>query len=214
MTQIVWLARHANRLDFVNPEWFNTAERPFDPPISDDGVVQAQQLAQRLKQENISQIFASPFLRTVQTANAVASVLDLPIFLESGLSEWLNPTWMPKAPERLSIDALVELFPRIDTSYTSRVIAEYPETSEQALARSGETARLLAQEFPEDILLVGHGASVLGATMGLVGGIAKAEVNAALCCLVKIVRQDKEWVMELNGDTSHLSQTEKVIRFH
>lgn len=214
MTQIVWLARHANRLDFVNPEWFNTAERPFDPPISDDGVVQAQQLAQRLKQENISQIFASPFLRTVQTANAVASVLDLPIFLESGLSEWLNPTWMPKAPERLSIDALVELFPRIDTSYTSRVIAEYPEKSEQALARSGETARLLAQEFPEDILLVGHGASVLGATMGLVGGIAKAEVNAALCCLVKIVRQDKEWVMELNGDTSHLSQTEKVIRFH
>jgi broad specificity phosphatase PhoE len=214
MTQIVWLARHANRLDFVNPEWFNTAERPFDPPISDDGVVQAQQLAQRLKQENISQIFASPFLRTVQTANAVASVLDLPIFLESGLSEWLNPTWMPKAPERLSLDALVELFPRIDTSYTSRVVAEYPETSEQALARSGETARLLAEEFPEDILLVGHGASVLGATMGLVGGIAKAEVNAALCCLIKIVRQDKEWVMELNGDTSHLSQTEKVIRFH
>lgn len=214
MTQIVWIARHANRLDFVNPAWFNTAERPFDPPISDDGTVQAQQLAQRLKTENITHIFASPFLRTVQTANQVARVLDLPIKLESGLSEWLNPVWMPTMPERLSIEALAELFPRIDTSYTSRVIAEYPETGEQALERSGKTARLLADEFPEDILLVGHGASVLGATMGLVGGISKPEVNAALCCLVKIVRQDQEWVMELNGDTSHLSQTEKVIRFH
>ncbi|WP_250125927.1 histidine phosphatase family protein [Chroococcidiopsis sp. CCMEE 29] len=214
MTQIVWIARHANRLDFVNPDWFNTAERPFDPPISDDGTVQAQQLAQRLKTENITHIFASPFLRTVQTANQVAQVLDLPIKLESGLSEWLNPVWMPTMPERLSIEALAELFPRIDTSYTARVIAEYPETGEQALERSAKTARLLADEFSEDILLVGHGASVLGATMGLVGGISKPEVNAALCCLVKIVRQDQEWVMELNGDTSHLSQTEKVIRFH
>ncbi len=214
MTQIVWIARHANRLDFVNPDWFLTAERRYDPPISDDGVIQAQQLAQRLKGESIAHIFASPFLRTVQTANQVAEVLDLPIKLESGLSEWLNPVWMKTIPEKLSIEALAELFPRIDLSYTSRVVAEYPETGEKALSRSGETARRLADEFPEDILLVGHGASVLGATMGLVGGIAKSEVNASLCCLVKVVRQDQEWLMELNGDTSHLSQIEEVVRFN
>ncbi len=214
MTQTVWLARHGNRIDFVNPDWFLTAERRYDPHLSDDGVVQAQQLAQRLKGESIAHIFASPFLRTVQTANQVAEVLDLPLKLESGLSEWLNPVWMTAMPERLSLEALAELFPRIDLSYSSRVVAEYPETGEKALERSGETARLLADEFPEDILLVGHGASVMGATMGLVGGIAKSEVNAALCCLVKIVRQDQGWVMELNGDTSHLSQTEKVIRFN
>ncbi|MBV9390106.1 MAG: histidine phosphatase family protein [Chroococcidiopsidaceae cyanobacterium CP_BM_ER_R8_30] len=214
MVQTVWLARHGNRIDFVNPEWFKTAERRYDPHLSDDGVVQAQQLAQRLKGESIAHIFASPFLRTVQTANQVAEVLDLPIKLESGLSEWLNPVWMPATPEKLSLEALVELFPRIDRSYISRVVAEYPETGEEALERSGKTARILVDEFSEDILLVGHGASVMGATMGLVGGIGKSEVNAALCCLVKIVRHDQEWVMELNGDTSHLSQTEKVIRFN
>lgn len=214
MAQTVWLARHGNRIDFVNPEWFKTAERRYDPHLSDDGVVQAQQLAQRLKGESITRIFASPFLRTVQTANQVAEVLDLPIQLESGLSEWLNPIWMTETPEKLSLEALAELFPRIDLGYTSRVVAEYPETAEQALERSGKTARILVDEFPEDILLVGHGASVMGATMGLVGGISKSEVNAALCCLVKIVRQDGEWVMELNGDTSHLSKTEKVIRFN
>jgi len=214
MTQTVWIARHGNRIDFVNPDWFLTAERRYDPHLSDDGVVQAQQLAQRLKQESIAQIFASPFLRTVQTANEVAEVLDLPIKLESGLSEWLNPVWMKAKPERLSLKALAELYPRIDLGYTSRIIAEYPETGEKALERAGETARILADEFfPEDILLVGHGASVMGATMGLVGGIAKSEVNAALCCLVKIVRQD-QWVMELNGDISHLGHTEKVIRFN
>jgi broad specificity phosphatase PhoE len=206
MSQIVWIARHGNRLDFVNPEWFNTAERPYDPPLSEDGIVQAKQLGQRLVGEKIKQIFASPFLRTVQTANCVADLLDLPIKLESGLSEWLNPAWMKSEPEKLSLDELHKLFPRIDRSYTSRVIAHYPETIENVLERTAETAKYLTTEFSEDILLVGHGASVVGTTQGLVGGMP--EVNATLCCLVKLLRQEQEWVMELNGDTSHLSETE------
>ena len=73
MTQTIWIARHANRLDFVSPDWFLTAERRYDPPLSDDGLVQASQLAQRLKNENITAIFSSPFLRTVQTANQEAA---------------------------------------------------------------------------------------------------------------------------------------------
>ncbi|MEH2418138.1 histidine phosphatase family protein [Nostoc sp.] len=214
MSQIVWIARHANRLDFVNPDWFLTAERRYDPPLSDDGMVQAQQLAKRLKRENIAHIFASPFLRTVQTANAVAEVLNLPIKLETGLSEWLNPVWMTEEPGKLSTPALAELFPRIDTSYTSRIAAKYPETHEKVRERSGQTARCLATEYlPEDILLVAHGASVLGGAMGLVGEIAKTEVKASLCSLVKVVRQDPEWLLELTGDTSHLTHIEEVIRF-
>lgn len=212
MTQIIWIARHGNRLDFVNPEWFNTAKLPYDPPLSEDGMVQAQQLGQRLVGEGIRHIFASPFLRTVQTANFVANSLDLSIKLESGLSEWLNPAWMATAPERLSLEELQQLFPRIDPSYTSRVIACYPETSEKVLERTAATAKLLTREFSEDLLFVGHGASVVGTTQGLVGGTP--QVNAVLCCVVKLVRQEQAWVMELNGDTAHLSQTEDVIRFH
>ena len=74
MPQTVWIARHGNRIDFVNPDWFLTAERPYDPHLSEDGHVQAKQLANRLKGEGISHIFASPFLRTVQTANHAAKL--------------------------------------------------------------------------------------------------------------------------------------------
>lgn len=215
MSQIIWIARHANRLDFVNPDWFMTAERRYDPPLSEDGFIQAKQLANRLKGEKITHIFASPFLRTVQTANAVAEVLDLPIKLETGLSEWLNPVWMTEEPHKLSTVALAEIFPRIDTSYTPRIGVNYPETHPHMLERSGQTARCLAVEFsPENILLVGHGASVRGAAMGLVGEIARTEVKASLCSLVKVVRQHPEWVLELKGDTSHLTEVEEVIRFN
>ncbi|WP_009634578.1 histidine phosphatase family protein [Synechocystis sp. PCC 7509] len=212
MTQTIWIARHANRQDFVNPDWFLTAERRYDPPLSDDGIIQASQLAQRLRKENITAIFSSPFLRTIQTANQVAEVLDLPIKLECGLSEWLNPQWMSETPEKMPIKDLVALFPRIDINYNSRVIAQYPEVGETAFLRAGEAARKIVEEFSEDILLVGHGASVVGATKGLVGEVI--EIKAALCCLIKIVRQAPHWVLELNGDTSHLAQVEEIIRFN
>jgi broad specificity phosphatase PhoE len=212
MSQIVWIARHANRLDFVNPDWFLTASRRYDPPLSDDGILQAKQLAKRLQAEKITQIFASPFLRTVQTANEIAQIKGLPIKLETGLSEWLNPAWMNAAPERHPIAELAKIFP-IDTTYTSRVAANYPETSQQALFRSGQTAIRLADEFVhENILLVGHGASVHGAIMGLVPKIV--EVKVSLCSLFKVVRHHPEWLLELNGDTSHLSEVEEAIRYN
>ncbi|MCZ0902379.1 histidine phosphatase family protein, partial [Microcoleus sp. HI-ES] len=88
-----------------------TAEHRYDPHLSEDGHIQAKQLANRLKGEGISHIFASPFLRTVQTANHVANALDLSIKLEWGLCEWLNPEWMTEMPETLSVEALCSRFP-------------------------------------------------------------------------------------------------------
>jgi broad specificity phosphatase PhoE len=215
MSQIIWIARHANRLDFVNPDWFLTAERRYDPPLSDDGIVQAQQLANRLKTEKIDHIFASPFLRTVQTASAIAEVLNLPIKLETGLSEWLNPKWMTEEPQRHSIKELKELYPYIDVSYTPQIAVNYPETRQKMRQRSAQTARCLASEYsPANILLVAHGASVLGAAMGFVGDLAIKKVKASLCSLVKIVRQEPDWLLELTGDTSHLTEVEEVVRFN
>ncbi|NEQ40197.1 MAG: histidine phosphatase family protein [Okeania sp. SIO3I5] len=209
----VWIARHGNRIDFVNPEWFNTAKRPYDPHLSDDGLLQAQQLANRLIGENITQIFASPFLRTVQTANEVAAVLDLTIKLDWGLCEWLNPEWMPAMPETLSIENLAQTYRRIDLSYNEGT-PQYPETWEACMKRTGEISRRLVVEFPtENILLVGHGASVIGTAAGLVGEVAQSKVKASLCCLVKIVQREEKWVIELNGDTSHLDNRENTVRF-
>ncbi len=212
MSKTIWIARHANRLDFVYPEWFLTAELPYDPPLSEDGLYQAGQLAQRLSQESIAHVFASPFLRTIQTAHQVAEALDLPLKLESGLSEWLNPEWMPDMPDRHSLAELQTQFPRIDPSYVSKVVPEFPETGEVALSRAGQAARLLAEEFAGDLLLVGHGASVMGATTGILGTLI--QVNASLCSLIKLVQRQQNWSIELNGDTSHLTHRESVIQFH
>lgn len=212
MSQTIWIARHGNRLDFVNPEWFNRAERRYDPPLSADGIIQAQQLGKRLKSKSINHIFASPFLRAIQTANEVAKVTDLSIKIEHGLGEWHNPEWMTEIPQTHPRELLEREYPLIDWSYTSRIFPQYPETEAMMMQRTAKTAQHLVREYADNILLVGHGASVLGSTWGLVAG--NPEINASLCCLVKLVKENNNWKMELNGDTSHLTQTETVIRFN
>ncbi len=240
-SQTIWIARHGNRLDFVHPEWFNTAVRRYDPPLSDDGEIQAQQLADRLRTEPIRQIFASPFRRCVQTAYAVAEALDLPIQLEWGICEWLNADWMTAMPETAPIADLHAEFPRIDLAYVSIHSPQYPETESDCLARSGHTARVIADrqavepvardehqgQGRRDILFVGHGATVNGMMWGFLPD--RPIVRAPLCCLTRIDRDiDQDHLdpndaavttassarLTLNCDISHLTQPTQTLRLN
>lgn len=196
--QNIWLCRHGNRIDMVDPTW-----KGSDPWLSDDGVVQARQTGQRLRREPIRHIFASPFLRTVETASHIAAALDLPIKLEAGLGEWLNSEWFPRHPALTPLADLKQRFSRIDTGYRSVTVPQYPETAHEASLRAGVTARTLADRFGSDLLFVGHGHSVIGIVSALTG--RNSDLACPFCGLFKIVRTDTRTVLKIAGDTSHLS---------
>lgn len=211
MPQTIWIARHGNRIDFVNPEWFNTAERRYDPHLSEDGVVQAQELATRLAKEPIEHIFVSPFLRTVQTAHKIANVLHLPLKLEPGLSEWLNPEWMDAMPERLPPTQLAQRYPIIDLNYQPCLEPTYPETRDEMIERAGETARRIVKRYDGNLLFVGHGASVVSSAWGLLSD--RPKIHASLCCLVQVNHTQHGWDLKLDGsDVSYLSHPQQKIR--
>jgi len=211
MSSTLYLARHGNRLDFVYPEWFNTAPRKYDPPLSDDGTIQAQELAQRLTFENIDHIIASPFLRTIQTAHIVAETLDLTIKLEAGLGEWHNRDWMSYPPEINPREELETIYPRIDWSYSSLLSPVYPEDETQVLTSIETIWQLLVNHFSGNLLLIGHSMTVLGICKGLVD--KNIQVKTSLCCLTKIVNQGDNWQLELSGDTSFLTNPQQKIVF-
>jgi broad specificity phosphatase PhoE len=208
--QTIWITRHGNRLDFVDPDWHRRAVNPYDPPLSEDGVVQARELGRRLLGEGIEHIIASPFLRTVETAHQVAAALDLPIRLEHGACEWLNPDWFPAMPRFLDHDTLLARYPRVSPERASAVIPRFPETWAEHLARTAQTIAALTATYPGTILIVGHGASMVGITQALVGGTP--ELNCDFCSLIRVVRIDGRWRLQLRGDTSHLSRTSERIR--
>jgi broad specificity phosphatase PhoE len=202
MSQTLWIARHGHRYDFADPEWFNSAERRYDPPLSEEGHRQAQQLARRLQSKAIAHIFCSPFLRAIQTAHPVAEALNLRLKLEAGLGEWHNPEWMSEAPQIHPRHLLEKDYPRIDWGYSSRILPVYPESETLLNQRAAAIVQLLIKDFSEDILLVGHDGTVAGTSHGLVEG--QPVTTVPLCSLVKIVRDGEKWQLLLNGDTSHL----------
>lgn len=211
-SQTIWIARHGNRHDFVHPEWFNTAQRRYDPPLSVDGFIQAQELGRRLQAENIQHLFVSPFLRTIQTAHEVNQFLNLPMKLEAGLGEWHNSEWMSESPETSPQEFLAAEYAGINWNYQSAIHPQYPETKTDVLRRTAITINQLVQEFEEDILIVGHGVSMFGVTKALVEDIPQDKVP--LCSLTKVVRQGDRWSLEFYADTSHLSQTETRVRLN
>jgi hypothetical protein len=92
MGPTIYLARHGERLDFVDPSWCDTAENPHDAPLTARGEQQARELGVRLRDCNIAHVFASPFSRVTCTAVRAAAELANPcrVKLESGNCEWLN----------------------------------------------------------------------------------------------------------------------------
>lgn len=197
----MWICRHGIRIDQVDPTW--RSRNGHDPHLAEEGVRQARETGERLRGEGIGHIFSSPFLRAVETAHHIAEALDLPIHVERGACEWLNPKWFAQMPEIMPVEEMAQRFPRVIVQDTSVVQPLYPETAEEAFVRAGRAARLLASRHPGNLLLVGHGHSVVGMSWGLLDG--RPNIHAELCALIAIERQDGAWRLALNGDTSHLS---------
>ena len=210
MNRTIWIARHGNRFDFVYPEWFNTAERRYDPPLSEDGFLQTYQIGKRLESETINHIFASPFLRTIQTAHQIADILDLPIKLEAGLSEWFNPDWMSETPQIHPRELLESKYPRLDWNYSSYLHPKYPESEAEIKSRTEKTAKWLVNNFPDNLLLVGHSVSVLSATQALVPNTPNFRIPVG--SLVKLTRKEsgQDWKLELKADTSHIIEVQDI----
>jgi broad specificity phosphatase PhoE len=195
--QTIWLARHAHRLDFIQPEWFETALHPYDPPLSPEGVEMSIALAQELSRAPIDLIFSSPFLRTIQTADPIARILELPIRLEWGLCEWLCRDWTTALPETLAIDKLKLDYPNIDLTYKSLVVPCYPETPDELDTRLHIITDKLVQNNSQNILAVAHKGSVLGITAILTGNAEWLNYNLLCGEAIKLVRVEDKWLSEV-----------------
>lgn len=69
----VFIARHGERLDFVDATWRSAAPLPDDPPLTPRGELQAAQLGLRLQGQGITAVYSSPFQRCTRTASIVAA---------------------------------------------------------------------------------------------------------------------------------------------
>ncbi len=167
MNSTVWLVRHAHRLDFIQPEWFNTATFPYDPPLSALGWQQSLELSLQLQCSPIQQIFTSPYLRTIQTAYPIAQSLGLSIQVENGLREWLHPEWSLSLPETLPIELLAAEGLPVNLTYQSQVTAIYPETTTDLNIRARKVTEETIIQSLNSVLIVAHKHTLNGIVQAL-----------------------------------------------
>jgi broad specificity phosphatase PhoE len=210
----LFLIRHGARLDFENPGWRETAERPHDSPLSPTGQDQVRRTAETLAGSGIRWIYASPFLRTLQTATALADRLDLPIRIEQGFSEWLNPVWMPVPPRLLPAADACALFPRIEPGYASITPPVHPEHDErvEVMARVAKTLDVLRQRHArEPIAVISHG-SPLGQACGYL--LKSFDGIVLKMASITHIAWSPTTCRLVSSSTAHLPVSETEIKFH
>lgn len=62
----------------------------FESPLIDTGHINAQQLCNTMNLFNITQIFSSPFLRTIQTSHYYSKEKKIPIYIDYSLCEFVD----------------------------------------------------------------------------------------------------------------------------
>lgn len=210
MTQLIWVVRHGNREDFHNREWSKTAARPYDPGLSPDGADQAREAGKSLINKRVDRIYASPYLRTIQTASHIADVLGLSIRLEPGIGECLPN--MQELPEILSEEERLQQFARIDPSHLPYYQPIFPEPEDVAHQRAARTVRRLADQHPnENFVVVTHASPVVGIVRHLSG--TQEKIRVPLCAIFTLARSGDGWDLLGSADISHLSNQDVAQRY-
>ncbi len=64
-----------------------------DVPLSEDGLLQAQRLGERIRELELAEIYASPLLRAQDTAKPAAALKNMPLRLDARLAEIHHGAW-------------------------------------------------------------------------------------------------------------------------
>ena len=134
-----------------------------EDPLSDLGREQAAMLGERLKTQGFNgKILASPYMRTLETANIIAEKTGLYVIPFAPIREIFRTSKQIEKYEGLTIEKMRSLYSRIDPDAT----LDYPwwtpdiENEDEVLLRIRKGIAIAEQRYgTEEILYVGHGAS-------------------------------------------------------
>jgi ribonuclease H / adenosylcobalamin/alpha-ribazole phosphatase len=125
-----------------------------DVPLTDVGAQQAAAAAKRLASADLGAIVASPLLRTVQTAQAVAAVTGVPVVTDDGFRETDFGAW-----EGLTFAEVRERWPAEVTAWLADPEVAPPggESFTDVSARvTAALDRVLATQAGQTVLIVSH----------------------------------------------------------
>lgn len=199
----LWLIRHGET------EW-NRQRRvqgSVDIPLNEVGRQQAELLARRFEDEpcRIQALVSSDLIRSVETAQAVADVLTLPVELDAGLRERRYGIF-----EGLSFNDLALKYPSAAKAVRERCVHYNLEDGESLVSfqrRIMTTLEAIAARYPNQRVLVFTHSAVLDVVYRRLHGVALNHPERVTNPNVGINRIEvgpSGWAVLQWGDVSHL----------
>jgi len=182
-----YILRHGDRFDHAHSNvWKDRVKylnhTSHDPPLTYNGHLQAREVGNYLKNNNIQidNVYCSPYLRTVQTATEISQVLNTFLKLEGGLSEGWHKNVMSHEERACS-------FPYIDIGYSSAVVPVDNEPYNEFMPR----VKMFADHIKHSggsVLLVSHAATSLGVAACLLECDPKKLGKIGACEMIRLDR--------------------------
>jgi probable phosphoglycerate mutase len=181
MTTRLYLVRHG-ATPLTAEDKFSGAANVF---LSDQGRLQAEHLAQRLKDDDLNAIYASPLDRTMETANIIAKHHSISPIVRDGLREISHGHW-----EGLSRREVAEGYPEEYEAWESDPFTFAPKDGESGisvLARALPVIRdIVVSHKDGNVLVVSHKATLRLIISSLLGFDARGfrdRLDQAPACL-------------------------------
>lgn len=177
-----------------------------DPGLTEVGLQQAQETGRYLKQFPITKIIASPYKRTIETAQQIGNVLNLDHVLHNALVERMN--WSDQGVTRQEF-----LQEWIKATNDREYIPKYGDSS---LATGQRIHQFVAETASdnEHLVLISHGGAILDYLRNIFGDEEVALLRTTyeegedfqmLNCAINKVVLDRDPRLELLNYVKHLS---------
>ena len=155
MTTRIFLVRHGSTILSAEDRFAGET----DVPLSDEGREQAGRLAQRLRNEEIDAIYASPMGRTMETASILAAPHQKQVIQKDGLREISHGRWEERT--RAEVE---KMFPDEYAKWEEDPFTFAPEGGESGLQVTARALPLLLQlvgaHEGKKVLIVSHKATI------------------------------------------------------
>ena len=198
------LVRHGASADSVEGESFELVEGQGDPPLSETGRHQAEQVGLRLAQEPFDALYVSTLQRTAQTAAPLAARCGLTPVVDADLREVFLGDWEGGLLRQKAVDG-DPLFERMMAEERWDVVPG-AESRQVLGGRLRASVERIAMAHPGGrVVVFSHGAAIGEILSQASGSTPFAFVGPDNASISRIVVSPERWFIRGYNDTAHLA---------
>jgi probable phosphoglycerate mutase len=199
----LWLVRHGASADSLEGETFELVEGQGDPPLSEAGRHQAEQVGLRLAQEPFDALYVTTLQRTVQTAAPLVARSGMTPIVDADLREVFLGDWE---------GGLLRLKAADDDPLFREVMAQQrwdvipgAESRQVFGGRLRDAVERIAAAHPGGrVVVFSHGAAIGEILAQATGSSPFAFVGPDNASISRLVVTPDRWIIRGYNDTAHL----------